>query len=93
MAATNIWGTVGNQAFSIPLVKLTPSLPTTQSYFLAWSTSEQALDYVLPRPGWGDPTGTATRTAFATGTVTLPELAAAVKALIDDLKTLQLLSS
>lgn len=36
--------------------------------------------------GWGDPTGTATRTTFATGSVTLPQLAERVKALIDDLK-------
>jgi hypothetical protein len=37
------------------------------------------------KTGWGAPTGTATRTAFATASVTLPNLAAAVKALIDDL--------
>lgn len=37
--------------------------------------------------GWGAPTGTATRTTFATGTVTLPLLAERVKALIDDLTT------
>ena len=39
------------------------------------------------RPGWSAPTGTATRTTFATGTVTLPQLAERVKALIDDLTT------
>jgi len=39
------------------------------------------------RTGWGAPTGTATRTTFATGTVTLPILAEHVKALIDDLTT------
>jgi hypothetical protein len=37
--------------------------------------------------GWGAPTGTATRTTFATTTVTLEELAQRVKALIDDLTT------
>lgn len=37
--------------------------------------------------GWGAPTGTATRTTFATSTVTLSELAERVKALIDDLTT------
>lgn len=36
------------------------------------------------RTGWGAPTGTATRTTFATGSVTLPQLAERVKALIDD---------
>jgi hypothetical protein len=35
--------------------------------------------------GWAAPTGTATRTAFPTSTVTLPQLAERVKALIDDL--------
>lgn len=37
------------------------------------------------KTGWGAATGTATRTTFATSTVTLPELAERVKALIDDL--------
>jgi hypothetical protein len=36
--------------------------------------------------GWGAPTGTATRSAFATSSVTLAELAQRVKALIDDLR-------
>lgn len=35
--------------------------------------------------GWGAATGTATRTTFATGSVTLPQLAERVKALVDDL--------
>ncbi|BBD56498.1 hypothetical protein NIES204_38280 [Planktothrix agardhii NIES-204] len=37
------------------------------------------------RTGWAAPTGTATRTTFAPATVTLPQLAERVKALIDDL--------
>jgi hypothetical protein len=36
--------------------------------------------------GWGAPTGNATRSAFATSSVTLAELAQRVKALIDDLR-------
>ena len=36
--------------------------------------------------GWGIPTGTATRSAFATSSVTLEGLAQRVKALIDDLR-------
>jgi hypothetical protein len=36
-------------------------------------------------PGWTAATGTATRTTFVTGSVTLPVLAEHVKALIDDL--------
>ena len=35
---------------------------------------------------WEDATGTATRTAFDTATVTLPQLAERLKALLDDLK-------
>jgi len=35
---------------------------------------------------WQDATGTADRTAFDTATVTLPQLAQRVKALLDDLK-------
>lgn len=37
------------------------------------------------RSGWGSPTGTATRTAFDTASVTTAQLAQRVKALIDDL--------
>lgn len=39
------------------------------------------------KTGWGAPTGAATRTTFDTATVTLPQLAERVKALIDDLTT------
>jgi hypothetical protein len=39
------------------------------------------------RTGWAASTGTATRTTFATTTVTLPQLAERVKALLDDLTT------
>jgi hypothetical protein len=38
-------------------------------------------------PGWGGATGTATRSTFATTSVTLPQLAEHVKALLDDLAT------
>lgn len=38
------------------------------------------------RTGWGTPTGTATRTGFATASVTIEQLAERVKALIDDLR-------
>lgn len=39
------------------------------------------------RTGWGTPTGTTTRTAFDPATVTLPQLAERVAALIRDLRT------
>lgn len=45
------------------------------------------------RIGWGQPTGTATRSAFATGSVTLEQLAERVKALIDDLSAHGLIGS
>lgn len=38
------------------------------------------------RTGWGSPTGTATRSGFATASVTLEQLAERVKALVDDLR-------
>jgi hypothetical protein len=37
------------------------------------------------KTGWAGPTGTATRTTFATSTVTTEQLAERVKALVDDL--------
>jgi hypothetical protein len=45
------------------------------------------------RTGWAAPTGTATRTTFATSTVTTAQLAERVKALIDDLTTHGLIGS
>jgi hypothetical protein len=45
------------------------------------------------RTGWTAPTGTATRTTFATSTVTTAQLAERVKALIDDLTTHGLIGS
>ena len=40
-----------------------------------------------PSTGWAAATGTASRTSFDTATVSTPQLAARVKALIDDLIT------
>jgi len=48
---------------------------------------------VVRPAGWGAPTGTATRTTFATSTVTLPQLAERVKALLDDLTTVGLIGA
>jgi hypothetical protein len=45
MSAFNIWGNVGNAAYAIPMVKLTPFDPTT-AQLLGWNPTEQALDYV-----------------------------------------------
>lgn len=50
--------------------------------------SIQQVKVVGPRAtGWAAATGTATKTTFVTSTVTLPQLAERVKALIDDLIT------
>lgn len=43
--------------------------------------------------GWAAPSGTATRTTFDTATVTLPQLAERVKALIDDLTSRNVLGA
>lgn len=52
--------------------------------------------YIIPLPLqspniWASATGTATRTTFATSTVTTAQLAERVKALIDDLQTIKIL--
>lgn len=43
--AINIWGQVGNAAYALPLVQLTPDLPNLQSQVLAWNPAEGALGY------------------------------------------------
>lgn len=45
------------------------------------------------QPGWSAPTGTATRSTFATSTVTTEQLAERLKALIDDLTSHGLIGS
>jgi len=51
------------------------------------------LTYVLGVTGWVAATGTATRSTFDTTTVTLPELAERLKALIDDLLSLKAINT
>lgn len=46
-----------------------------------------------PATGWATPTGTLSRATFISDSVTLPNLAAAVAALITDLKTKGILAS
>lgn len=52
------WGNIGNQAFAVPLVQLTPTLPLTQGYVLAWDTVNQAVGYMPMSfdPATGDAT-------------------------------------
>lgn len=118
MAAYNLWGNVGNAAYAVPMVKLTPFDPDT-AQLLGWNPTEQAVDYLpfqvdpatgdvntggnltLPatkvitintsqvvgarRTGWVPPTGVGDKATFDPATVSLPQLAAKVKSLIDDL--------
>ncbi len=61
------------------------------------NTTEYRIDDIKVvgnrRTGWSVPTGTATRTAFDTATVTTAQLAGRVKALIDDLTAHGLIGS
>ena len=41
----SIWGNMNNEAYALPMIKLTPVLPLTQRYVLGWSTVDQGLDY------------------------------------------------
>lgn len=54
-----------------------------------WGT----VSFISPEGGWSAPTGTATRTTFATGSVTTAQLAEHVKALIDDLLAMGILEA
>lgn len=51
--------------------------------YAAGKIGEFGATPVVKSTGWGAPTGTATKTTFDTATVTLPQLAEHVKALID----------
>lgn len=72
----NIFGSLGA---GLPDVRLT----ATYHQHLA-EAFNQLADDLAPEPGWSAASGTATRTTFNTGTVTLPLLAERVKAIIDD---------
>jgi len=41
----SIWGNQNNEAYMLPMVKLTPTLPDSQNYMLGWNTVSQGLDY------------------------------------------------
>lgn len=59
------------------------------TFLQADSAQATGLNYVAGVGGWTAATGTPTRTTFDTTTVTLPQLAERLKALIDDLLTLK----
>lgn len=65
-----------------------PGVPDVSSLTMGGDVSLPASTGTLAgstSPGWTTPSGTATRTGFATDTVTLINLARAVKAIIEDL--------
>ena len=64
----------------------TTSLPASTSLDAGTGIAVDGTKVIGTRKtGWATASGTATRTTFATSTVTLPQLAERVKALIDDL--------
>lgn len=63
-------------------IKTSGQINTTSNY-----ATNSTVVMSTRRTGWGQPTGTATRSTFATSTVTLSQLAERVKALIDDLNS------
>lgn len=84
VAGTNIAST-GNNPIQFetdggPIIEIAESTFGTQQLGLFGNTP-------VARPTYGAPTGTATRTTFATNTVTLEQLAQRVKAMIDDARS------
>lgn len=65
-----------------------PGVPSVGSLTMGGETSLPSASGILAgstTPGWGAPTGTATRTTFNTATVTLEQLAQRLAALIADM--------
>lgn len=81
----NVFGynTIGNGSNTVTI----GDSNITQNYFRGSLFLNEIQSLTTRRGGWTAPTGTATRTTFVTSTVTLPQLAERVKALIDDLTT------
>lgn len=46
MAGFSIWGNMGNQAYAMPMVKLTPVDPENFNQLLGWNINEQGLDFL-----------------------------------------------
>jgi hypothetical protein len=86
--ARNAGGTVSLRTNSVERLGVTDTAITSTLAFTAPSHRVGSNQVVGARvTGWAAATGTATRTTFVTGSVTLPQLAERVKALIDDLTT------
>jgi hypothetical protein len=86
-----------NATVTYPIGTEVPAAPTSLSAGIMYSWTKVAASTwageVKSAAGWAAATGTATRTTFATSTVTVADLAQRVKALIDDLTTLGILRS
>lgn len=45
MATYSLWGNMGNAAFAVPMVQLTPTDPSTQGYTMCWDIVNQAVNW------------------------------------------------
>lgn len=87
---------VSVQAYSAILDEYAAVNPTAAGLALlddADAAAQRDTLGLATRTGWTAATGTATRTTFDTATVTLPQLAERVKALLDDLTTSDLIGA
>jgi len=89
-----------NATVTYPIGTEVPTAPTSLAAGIMYSWTKVSttgsgtwVGEVKSAAGWAAATGTATRTTFATSTVTAEQLAERVKALIDDLTTLGILRS
>jgi hypothetical protein len=79
-------GTIGGNATTRDLLQRINRTTIIDGQDTALYTGDGLTKVVGPRiSGWAPASGTATRSTFATSSVTLPQLAERVKALIDDL--------
>lgn len=75
-------------SYSIPTINYFNGDHSTGSINVIGTVSVNGVQVLTDRiSGWSAPTGTATRSTFATSTVTTEQLAQRVRALIDDLTT------
>lgn len=86
IATALVQGATGSFSGDVNALTHTATLGINNSQLTSSGLAVQTLPVIgTRRTGWAAATGTATRTTFATGAVTLPQLAERVKALIDDL--------
>jgi len=88
-ASSSIGGSAASLVTMLSYLPSTSTLSILENFNLTSTGIFWGINQVVSnrKTGWTAPTGTATRTTFATSTVTLTQLAERVKALIDDLTT------